>query len=139
MVIADRDVRRSGSSRSRSRASLWLSLLVLPFVGAGMMVEMASTNTILQTIVERATARPRDGVLHDGVSRHRADRQPARRLRRRTASGRCARSLPAGSPASSARIVFGVRLPKLRAHVRPIYIERGILAAAEIEGGSKSL
>jgi predicted MFS family arabinose efflux permease len=36
-------------------------------------------------------------------------------------------------------IVFSVRLPKLRAHVRPIYIERGILAAAEIEGGTKSL
>src|SRR6476646_4841335 len=31
---------------------LWLSLLMLPFVGGGMMVEMASTNTILQTIVE---------------------------------------------------------------------------------------
>ena len=31
---------------------LWLSLLLLPFVGAGMMVVMASTNTILQTIVE---------------------------------------------------------------------------------------
>ena len=36
-------------------------------------------------------------------------------------------------------IVFALRLPRLRAHVRPIYIERGILAAAEIEGGSKSL
>src|SRR5581483_5110697 len=31
---------------------LWLSLVVLPFVGGGMMVETASTNTILQTIVE---------------------------------------------------------------------------------------
>src|SRR5262249_3334242 len=32
--------------------SLWLSLAVLPFVGAGFMVQMASTNTILQTIVD---------------------------------------------------------------------------------------
>src|SRR5690349_14800106 len=32
--------------------SLWVALLVLPIVGAGMMIEMASTNTILQTIVE---------------------------------------------------------------------------------------
>ena len=31
---------------------LWLSLLILPAVGGGMMVEMASTNTIIQTIVE---------------------------------------------------------------------------------------
>jgi hypothetical protein len=35
--------------------------------------------------------------------------------------------------------IFAMRLPVLRTHVRPIYIERGILAAAEIEGGSKSL
>ena len=34
-----------------SRA-LWLSLLILPFAGFGMMQEMAATNTILQTIVD---------------------------------------------------------------------------------------
>lgn len=33
--------------------SLVLSLIILPVVGAGMMVAMASTNTILQTIVEQ--------------------------------------------------------------------------------------
>src|SRR3954468_8768212 len=32
--------------------SLWVALAVLPLVGAGFMVEMASTNTILQTITE---------------------------------------------------------------------------------------
>src|SRR6266513_356914 len=31
---------------------LWVSLLLLPVVGGGMMVETAATNTILQTIVE---------------------------------------------------------------------------------------
>src|SRR6476469_2781435 len=36
---------------SQSRA-IWLSLILLPIVGGGMMVETASTNTILQTIVE---------------------------------------------------------------------------------------
>jgi dipeptide/tripeptide permease len=35
--------------------------------------------------------------------------------------------------------IFALRLPSLRAHVRPIYIERGILAAAEIDAGVKSL
>jgi hypothetical protein len=35
--------------------------------------------------------------------------------------------------------IFAFRLPTLRAHVRPIYIERGILAATEFESGSKSL
>ncbi|MDB4898834.1 MAG: protein of unknown function DitE, partial [Gemmatimonadetes bacterium] len=32
--------------------TLWISLAVLPFIGAGMMVTMAATNTIIQTIVE---------------------------------------------------------------------------------------
>jgi MFS family permease len=36
---------------SASRA-LWLSLLVLPVVGAGMMLQSASANTILQTVVD---------------------------------------------------------------------------------------
>ena len=31
--------------------SLWLSVAVLPFVGAGMMLESSSSNTILQTVV----------------------------------------------------------------------------------------
>jgi len=44
-----------------------------------------------------------------------------------------------GATCVIARIVFAMRLPKLRANVRPIYIDRGILATAEIEGGSKTL
>jgi hypothetical protein len=31
--------------------NLWLSLLVLPIVGAGFMISLAATNTIVQTIV----------------------------------------------------------------------------------------
>jgi enoyl-CoA hydratase/carnithine racemase len=34
---------------------------------------------------------------------------------------------------------FATRLPLLRQIVRPIYVERGIIAAAEIEVGVKSL
>jgi hypothetical protein len=34
---------------------------------------------------------------------------------------------------------FARRLPLLRTLVRPIYVERGIIAAAEIEGGRTSL
>ena len=32
--------------------SFWVALVVLPVVGGGLMVEMASTNTILQTVTE---------------------------------------------------------------------------------------
>jgi predicted MFS family arabinose efflux permease len=34
---------------------------------------------------------------------------------------------------------FWARLPRLRALVRPIYVERGILAAAETDSAAKSL
>jgi hypothetical protein len=44
-----------------------------------------------------------------------------------------------GVACALAAVAFAARLPRLRVHVRPIYIERGILAAAEIEGGAKSL
>jgi fucose permease len=34
---------------------------------------------------------------------------------------------------------YSLRLPKLREIVRPIYVERGIIAAAEIDAGVKAL
>jgi MFS family permease len=118
--------------------SVWLSLLILPFVGGGMMVEMASTNTILQTIVDdnlrgRVMAfytmaflgtAPLGSLLAGFVADH---------------IGPMKTILLGGSSCIIAGLVFATRLPALRARVRPIYIERGILAAAEIEGGSKTL
>ena len=47
-----------------------------------MMVQMASSNTLIQSMVPRRAARPRDGRLLDDVRRHR----PARRARRRRRS-----------------------------------------------------
>ncbi|HZE09108.1 MAG TPA: MFS transporter [Gemmatimonadaceae bacterium] len=117
---------------------LWLSLLLLPVVGGGMMVEMASTNTILQTIVEDqmrgrvmsyyAMAFLGTAPLGSLLGGFVADR-----------IGPMNTVTIGGVACIAAAVAFGARLPRLRAHVRPIYIERGILAAAEIEGGSKSL
>ena len=118
--------------------SVWLSLLILPFVGGGMMVEMASTNTILQTIVDdqmrgRVMAfytmsflgtAPLGSLLAGVVADH---------------IGPMKTILIGGSSCVIGGALFALRLPKLRARVRPIYIERGILMAAEIEGGSKAL
>jgi MFS family permease len=117
---------------------LWLSLAILPLVGGGMMVTMAATNTIIQTIVEEhlrgrvmafytmaflGTAPI--GSLIAGVV---ADRiGPTQTI----TIGGVGCLLAAGW--------FGSRLPVLREMVRPIYLERGIIAAAEIEGGTKSL
>jgi MFS family permease len=103
-----------------------------------MMVEMASTNTILQTIVEDdmrgrvmsfytmaflGTA-PLGSLLAGFVADHIG---PMRTI------------TLGGVACLIAAAIFALRLPTLRAHVRPIYVERGILAAAEIEASVKSL
>jgi MFS family permease len=106
--------------------SLWLALVVLPFVGGGMMVEMASTNTILQTIVEdRLRGRvmafyamavlgtaPIGSLLAGLLADHIGPEHTI---------------LLGGCACILAGAWFGSRLPALREHVRPIYVQRGIL------------
>jgi MFS family permease len=118
--------------------TLWLSLLILPFIGGGMMVTMAATNTIIQTIVtEELRGRVMSyytmaflgtapiGSLIAGVV---ADRiGPARTI------------LIGGFCCLATVVWYRLRLPKLREIVRPIYMERGIIAAAEIDSGIKAL
>lgn len=112
--------------------SQWLAMVVLPFVGAGFMVEMASTNTILQTITEeRLRGRVMAfyamaffgsapiGSLLAGVL---ADR-----------IGAPATIVLGGAACIAAGLWLMTALPRLRELVRPIYIERGILAATEAE------
>jgi MFS family permease len=118
--------------------TVWLSLLLLPFVGGGMMVEMASTNTIIQTIVDdkmRGRVMAFYAMAFLGTA-------PLGSLLAGFVADRIGPMLTiafGGASCVIAGCVFALRLPKLRAHVRPIYIERGILAAAEIESGSKTL
>jgi MFS family permease len=112
---------------------LWLSLLILPLVGGGMMVELASTNTILQTIVEeRLRGRVMAfyamaflgtapiGSLLGGLL---ADRIGAQHT-----------ILLGGICCVIAACWFARKLPALREIVRPIYVERGILPATETTG-----
>ena len=118
--------------------TLWLSLLVLPFVGAGMMITMAATNTIIQTVVQEELrgrvmafytmaflGTAPIGSLLAGVL---ADRIGPQRT-----------VLFGGLACIAAGLWFATRLPALRALVRPIYVERGILGAAEIDGNAKAL
>ena len=117
---------------------LWLSLLLLPFVGAGMMVVMASTNTILQTIVEDDMR----GRVMSFYTMAFLGTAPLGSLLAGFAADHIGPTYTVtlgGVACALAAVVFAARLPRLRVHVRPIYIERGILAAAEIEGGAKSL
>jgi len=118
--------------------SLWVALAVLPFVGAGFMVEMAATNTVLQTLVTddlrgRVMAfytmaffgTAPLGSLLAGLA---ADRVGARW------------TIAAGGVISLAAGCWLVsRLPALRAIVRPIYIERGILPVPAVDSGTKTL
>ena len=118
--------------------TLWFALLALPFVGAGMMITMASTNTIIQTVVsEELRGRVMAfytmaflgtapiGSLLAGVA---ADR-----------IGPTATIRVGGVACIAAALWFASRLPALRILVRPIYVERGIIASAELEANTKAL
>jgi len=118
--------------------SMWLAMIVLPFVGAGFMVEMAATNTVLQTLVTddlrgRVMAfytmaffgTAPLGSLLAGLA---ADRIGARWT---IAIG--------GAISLGAGLWLASRLPALRAIVRPIYIERGILPVPAVDSGTKTL
>ncbi|HEY0527523.1 MAG TPA: MFS transporter [Gemmatimonadaceae bacterium] len=111
---------------------LWLSLLVLPFVGGGMMVEMASTNTILQTIVEDEMR----GRVMSFYTMAFLGTAPLGSLLAGFVADRIGPMLTitlGGTACVIGALLFARRLPLMRQQVRPIYIERGILAAAEIE------
>ncbi len=115
--------------------SLWLALIVLIVVGAGFMTQMAATNTILQTIVEeRLRGRVMAfytmaflgtapiGSLLAGIV---ADRV-----------GVSATIIGGGVVCVIGGLWLATRLRTLREHVRPIYVELGILAAVQADSGT---
>jgi MFS family permease len=112
-----------GFSLSRS---LWLSLPLLAATGFGFMQQMASSNTVLQTIVEdekRGRVMAFYGMAFLGMA-------PFGSL---LAGGLAARiGAPAtllwcGAAVLVASVWFARRLPAIRAEVRPIYVKLGIL------------
>jgi MFS family permease len=112
---------------------LWLSLAIMPVVGATFMITTASANTVLQTILpEQLRGRvmslytvsflgtaPIGSLLAGALAAH---------------VGSPATILLGGVGCLLAGIWFAKALPTLREHVRPIYIERGILSASSAEG-----
>lgn len=105
---------------------LWLSLVLLPIVGGGMMVETASTNTILQTIVEE---RMRGRVMSFYAMAF-LGTAPIGSLLAGVAADRIGAPMTillGGVACIAAGIWFALRLPALRATLRPIYVEKGIL------------
>ena len=122
----------------RFASNVYIAMPLLFATGLSWMVQLGSTNTIIQTVVEEdlrgrvmafytmaflGTAPI--GSLIAGVA---ADRiGPQRTI------------LLGGLACIAAGMWFMYRLPLLREIVRPIYVERGILAAAQVEGNAKSL
>jgi MFS family permease len=110
---------------SQSRV-IWLSLTLLPIVGGGMMVETASTNTILQTIVEEGMR----GRVMSFYTMAFLGTAPLGSLLAGVLADRIGAPLTilfGGLACVAAGIWFGLRLPSLRALLRPIYVQKGIL------------
>jgi MFS family permease len=107
---------------------LWLSLLLLALTGLGMMVQMAASNTILQTIVDE----DKRGRVMSLYTTAFLGMMPFGSL----FAGAMAEWIGAPSTVVSGGVVCGVtalsfalRLPHFRTLIRPIYRRMGILPA----------
>ena len=118
--------------------SLWPAFLVLAIAGCGFMIQLAATNTILQTIVEeRLRGRVMSfytmaffgtvpiGSLLGGIM---ADHYGATRT-----------VLVSGIICLAGSAWFAYKLPAIRAVIRPIYRERGIITVPAVDTGAKTL
>ncbi len=108
---------------------LWLTLLVMPVIGLAMMVHMASTNTLLQTIVED----DKRGRVMSFYSMAFMGTVPLGSL----LAGILAHLIGApltvilgGICCIVGTVVFLRRLPALRKLIRPIYVRQGIIPEA---------
>jgi MFS family permease len=118
--------------------TLWLAAVLLAIAGCGFMIHLASTNTMLQTIVEeRLRGRVMSfytmaffgtvpiGSLIGGVVADRFGAPMTVRL--------------SGLVCLAGGAWFAYRLPAIRAVVRPIYRERGIITVPAVDTGGKTL
>jgi MFS family permease len=104
----------------------WLSMLMMSLIGFGMMVQMASTNTVLQTLVEE----DKRGRVMSFYTMAFMGMVPFGSL----LAGSLANNIGApktlmigGIACILGSVWFAKRLPTLREMARPIYIEKGII------------
>lgn len=110
---------------SLSRAT-WLSLILMYLIGFSMMVQMASANTILQTIVDD----DKRGRVMSFYSMAFMGMAPFGSLLAGAAAsefGAPYTVMIGGALCLVGPMVFASRLPALRAMVRPIYVKKGII------------
>ena len=119
-----------GFSRSDS---VWLSAPLLVATGAGMMVQMAASNTLIQTMVDedkRGRVMGFYGMAFQGVAPF------GSLLGGSLAAVVGVRGVVLGSGALVllGGLAFATQLPRLRRHARPVYLRLGILPVpAEVE------
>lgn len=106
---------------------LWLSFLLMSLTGFGMMVQMASTNTVLQTIVEEDKRGrvmsfyamafmgmvPFGSLLVGSLANH---------------IGAPYTVMIGGIACILGSVMFAKKLPSLRKIARPVYVEKGIIS-----------
>jgi len=106
--------------------TVWLSMLLLCFVGLGMMLQMGTSNTILQTIVDddkRGRVMSFYALCFLGMA-------PFGSLLAGSLAGTIGapRTLfISGMVCIIAAVIFAARLPSFRKEVRPIYVRLGII------------
>ncbi len=101
---------------------------MLPLVGAGMMVTMAATNTIIQTVVDESLR----GRVMAFYTMAFLGTAPIGSLLAGVAADRVGSQgtiLFGGVSCLAAALWFATRLPAMRTLIRPIYLERGIISA----------
>jgi MFS family permease len=117
---------------------LWLSLALLPFSGAGFIVALAATNTVVQTVVPEGLR----GRVMSFYTVAFLGTAPIGSL----LAGLAAEQI--GAPATIAiggaacfigGAWFYTTLPRLRALIRPVYAERGLLVVPDADTGTKTL
>ena len=105
---------------------LWVSVALLMVVGFGMMVQMASSNTILQTITDEHMR----GRVMSFYSMAFLGMVPFGSLFAGEVAARIGAPdtvLAGGIARLAGAILFAIQLPRLRQLVRPIYVRLGIL------------
>jgi MFS family permease len=109
--------------------NFWLSLLIMPVIGFAMMQHMASSNTILQTIVDdekRGRVMSFYSMAFQGMA-------PFGSLMGGVLAARVgipATLICSGLLCAAAAAWFARKLPEIRKLVRPIYVRLGILPEA---------
>jgi MFS family permease len=114
-----------------SRA-LPLSMLVLLFTGGATVLLLASSNTVLQTIVDE----DKRGRVMSLFSLAFMGMAPFGSLLSGVLAGELGASYTfgvCGAICLISTLIFGRSLPKIRAHMRPIYQQKGIIPLPEVE------